>query len=63
MTAPGTTGPAHIPRPRTEPSPTRRADERPRRVRPANEYWDVFSAAWVRSDVSAGVSRGAGAGG
>jgi hypothetical protein len=61
MTAPGTTRPADLPRPRTA------ADGRPRRVRPPNEYWDVFSASWVRTGAAvsrgAGVSSGAGAGG
>jgi hypothetical protein len=56
MTAPETTRPVPLPRPRTAADPTPR---RARRVHPPNEYWDVFSASWVRGD----LSRGAGAAG
>jgi len=43
MTAPAVLEAPAVPTPRTGDEPVRR----PRRARPAEQYWDVFEARWV----------------
>jgi hypothetical protein len=60
MTTPEITRPDALPRPDTLPHPRTAPDAHQRarrRVRPPEEYWDVFSASWVRA--GAEISRDA----